>query len=216
MEFKIPQKIDVEDKLVGPLTLKQFLKLLVGAGLVYLLYTYLRTIGLPFFLVLFILAPVITFFGLLAFYKVNEQPFEKFLFSLASYYLKPSKRIWKRAPQKEKMEIKTPQVEKEPLPKKTISRGHLEELAYILDTRGNIEENKTSSLIDQMKEALINKRTGEEEISRRETPKGIEELLPPKVKMPPELLSHKDGKTNTEEQNPPDQSGREENNEQSK
>lgn len=191
MEFKVPQKIDVEDKLVGPLTLRQFLKLLVGVGLTYLVYTYLRAIGLPTFLVLFILAPVIAFFGLLTFYKVNEQPFEKFLLSALSFYFKPRKRIWKRIAEKEKPEAKFIPQKPSPPTQKVVRKSQLEELAYILDTKGYLEKKEMPSEVEQMKESLISKRAHEPE-GEIASPKGIEELLPPKVKIPPFSQSEKE------------------------
>jgi hypothetical protein len=80
MQFKVPQFIDIEDKIFGPLTWKQALYLAGGAGL-----TYLSLKLLPSFLAL----PVAIFFAglalMLAFYKINDQPFVVILQSWLSY-----------------------------------------------------------------------------------------------------------------------------------
>ena len=42
MQFNVPQFIDIEDKIIGPLTLKQFLFLVAGAGLLFVLWLFLN------------------------------------------------------------------------------------------------------------------------------------------------------------------------------
>ena len=100
MRFEVPQFIDVEDKLFGPLTLKQFLYLAGGAGLAYVSY---RIVPFPFWIIL-----VAVFVGLalaLAFYKLNRQPFINVAQSWISYQFKNKLYIWKRTPPK-KQEIR--------------------------------------------------------------------------------------------------------------
>ena len=43
MQYKIPQNVQIEDKIVGPLTLKQLIILGVGGGFTYAIYTILAS-----------------------------------------------------------------------------------------------------------------------------------------------------------------------------
>nr|HPI66783.1 PrgI family protein [Candidatus Paceibacterota bacterium] len=70
MQFRVPQFIDIEDKLFGPLTFKQFIYLAGGAGLVFVIY---KTIPLVF--AIFLMIPVAGLAAALAFYKPNGKPF---------------------------------------------------------------------------------------------------------------------------------------------
>ncbi|OGF51798.1 hypothetical protein A3I27_04455 [Candidatus Giovannonibacteria bacterium RIFCSPLOWO2_02_FULL_43_11b] len=94
-QFQVPQFIEVEDKIFGPLTLKQFLYIVGGAGMTFLLYALLRSF-LPLFIILTLAAPLITFFFALAFYKINGQPFMKILENALTHYTNSRLYIWKK------------------------------------------------------------------------------------------------------------------------
>lgn len=91
MRASIPQFIDVEDKVVGPFTIKQFLWLLLGGGIAMVEFL-IFTLGV--FIVLAV--PTIGISAALAFGKVNGKPFYVYLASLAGFYARPQERIWKR------------------------------------------------------------------------------------------------------------------------
>ncbi len=91
MQFNVPQFIEIEDKILGPLTLKQSLFLGAGAGILLFGWFFL-TLGA--FILLAI--PVLLFCSALAFYKVNGQPFISFLGSLLKYISKPRFYLWKK------------------------------------------------------------------------------------------------------------------------
>jgi PrgI family protein len=93
MQFRVPQFIDVEDKIVGPFTLKQFAYLLGAGGLAFLLWT-LIPIKL---LALIIIAPVSGLFIALAFVKINERPLIDFLENMLTYYTGAKIFTWKQA-----------------------------------------------------------------------------------------------------------------------
>lgn len=85
MQFQVPQFIEVEDKIFGPLTFKQFIFLAGGAGMVYLAWRVLPLlIAIPIMLLVGSLALA------LAFFQYNGRPF---LFALETffYYLVRSK-----------------------------------------------------------------------------------------------------------------------------
>jgi len=91
MKFEVPQFIEVEDKIIGPLTLKQFLYIGAGAGLLFPLWFFLK---LGLFIAIAI--PVGLFCSVLAFYKVNGQPFISFLGSFIKYLRKPRLYLWRK------------------------------------------------------------------------------------------------------------------------
>ena len=91
MKYQVPQFIEVEDKIFGPFTFKQFIYLAGGAGISFVLYR-----ALPIFLSIFLIVPIIAFALALAFYKVNGQPFIKIL-EYAFFYLMNTKLyLWKK------------------------------------------------------------------------------------------------------------------------
>lgn len=98
MRAAIPQFIDVEDKVVGPFTIKQFLWLLLGGGLAMVEFSIFT---LAVFIILAV--PTIGFSAALAFAKVNGKPFYVYLASLGGFYSRPQERIWKRV-----VEVKKP------------------------------------------------------------------------------------------------------------
>lgn len=91
MQFNTPQFIEVEDKIIGPLTLKQFLYIGGGLGLLFVLWFFLN---LSAFILVAI--PIGLFCGVLAFYKVNGRPFISFLGSLVKYLSKPRLYLWRK------------------------------------------------------------------------------------------------------------------------
>jgi hypothetical protein len=95
MRYQVPQFIEIEDKIFGPLTIKQFIYLAGGAGLSYLIYALLNQV-IPFFLIAIIALPVIALSLALAFYKVNEKPFINVVESAIKYYIGSKLYIWKK------------------------------------------------------------------------------------------------------------------------
>lgn len=91
MLFNVPQFIDIEDKIVGPLTAKQLGWLAIAGVMLLLLWTFLE--GAPFIIIAFIIFAI---FGALAFYKPYDQPLITFLVSSVRFMTKPKIFIWKR------------------------------------------------------------------------------------------------------------------------
>lgn len=129
MEYQVPQFIEVEDHIVGPLTLKQFIYLAGGAGICVVFLVYLPIIwGILFSL------PVAGFVAALAFYKVNGKPFIEVVESAFGYYTGAKLFLWKRV---DKKAVPTAQMSA-PLPAKTaprLTRGKLADLAWSLDIK---------------------------------------------------------------------------------
>lgn len=94
MRFEVPQFIEVEDKIIGPFTWKQFIYLAGGVGLLIVLY-----FTLPFFLFALLGIPLGALSGFLAFHRINNRPFSIFLESVVNYMTHTKLYLWKRKEQ---------------------------------------------------------------------------------------------------------------------
>ena len=132
MQFKVPQNIDLEDKIVGPLTLIQFLYVISGGVLIYLLY--LTIGGTFFFWVLSI--PIAAIALALAFLKIQDQPLSHFIKAGLIFLSRPKTRVWQRHGLNFSAINAAPQGKKRltSLPKKKIEKSELEKIAQMLDT----------------------------------------------------------------------------------
>ena len=92
MQFQVPQFIEVEDKIFGPLTLKQFIYLAGGVGIAVVLY-FLIPIK---FIAILLAVPFLAFSATLAFYKLNSKPFVEVLEAAIYYSLRNKLYIWKK------------------------------------------------------------------------------------------------------------------------
>jgi len=129
LEFQVPQFIDIEDKIFGSLTVKQFIYVGGGLGAAYLVYAF----G-GFFLAIIFGSPFVALGFALAFYKYNEQPFIKVMENFFNYNVSEKVYIWKQPPpeKKEAEVVETPikMVEVSP-----ISRSRLKDLSWSLDIK---------------------------------------------------------------------------------
>lgn len=91
MRFEVPQFIEVEDKIFGPFTWKQFVYLAGGAGAGILLYIFL-----PFFLFVLVAGPIMALAAGLAFLPVNNRPLALFLENMVRYVSGSRLYLWRR------------------------------------------------------------------------------------------------------------------------
>lgn len=91
MRYQVPQFIEVEDKIFGPLTLKQFIYVAGGGGLCLILFTLL-----PLYVAIILAIPVIAFAAGLAFYQVNGRPFIIAMEHAFMYFLGHKLYLWKQ------------------------------------------------------------------------------------------------------------------------
>ena len=132
MQFQVPQFIEIEDKIFGPLTLKQFLYLGGGVGAAIALYIYI-----PFKIVaIIIILPIVAFSLALAFYKVNGQSFIDTVESAFYFYLGNKLYLWKKAEKKPESKL-TDEIQKAKslvsVPK--MSESKLKDLTWSLDIK---------------------------------------------------------------------------------
>lgn len=95
MQFQTPQFIEVEDKIFGPLTFKQFIYLAGGAGLIVVFWSFL-----PKFLAFLLSIPAIVLSLALAFYRVNNKPFINIMEAFFNYTRNSKLYIWQKEEKK--------------------------------------------------------------------------------------------------------------------
>ncbi|OHA91044.1 MAG: hypothetical protein A2832_01345 [Candidatus Zambryskibacteria bacterium RIFCSPHIGHO2_01_FULL_44_22b] len=132
MRFQVPQFIEVEDKIFGPLTFKQFIYIAGGIGIAVVLFTFL-----PKFIAILIALPFLILAAALAFYKVNDKPFINMVEAFVKYTLTNKLYIWKK---EEKVPTAKPEADKKEVeqvyvPK--LSDSKLKELTWSLDIKEN-------------------------------------------------------------------------------
>lgn len=91
MRFEVPQFIEIEDKIFGPLTWRQFLYLGGGLGMAVVIF-----LMLPLIIFLIFGIPLALLAGALAFYPVNSRPFSYFLESVLNYITKDKLYLWRK------------------------------------------------------------------------------------------------------------------------
>ena len=135
-KFAVPQFIDIEDKILGPVTVRQFIILLVTT---FVLFIFFKIFDFSLFLVVGGIFG--TFGGVLAFLKVNGAPFHFFLLNMIQTGKRPRLRVWnKNLSHKELLAIlheppEPPPIEK--IKKTPLTTSRLSELTLIVNTGGS-------------------------------------------------------------------------------
>ena len=143
MQFQVPQFIDVEDKIFGPFSFKQFIYLLGGGGGAFALYKLL-----PIYFSVPLILPIVGLALALTFYKVNNRPFINILESAVMFYISGRMYVWRQ-----RVIPKGEQVEKKPeesdslstfnyVPK--LSNSKLKDLSWSLDVL-DMEKKKNNN-----------------------------------------------------------------------
>jgi len=133
-QFIVPQFIDVEDKIFGPVTTRQFLILLAAGLIIFVAYKYA-----DFALFITTLALIGGLALILAFVRVNGQQFHYFVLNIIQTTRRPGLRIWKKDYSKEELDYlrkrKVEEVEVKET-KKSARAGHIKDLSLIVNTGG--------------------------------------------------------------------------------
>lgn len=152
MLFNVPQYIDVEDKVAGPLTAKQLLWMFGMGAVLLILWGTLEKAAFYISAV-----PVVAGFCALAFYKPQGQPLIKFILWGIAFLFQPKNYVWKREFVKKvkKIEPEKP-IESLAEDKKKKQREILEEnikdFARTLDTEGQERSGRIMEIIKQNRE----------------------------------------------------------------
>ena len=137
-EYQVPQFIEVEDKIFGPFTLKQFIYMAGGIGLCTVLILYL-----PLVLGIALAIPVAALAGALAFYRINNKTFVEIVEAGFNYYTKGRLYLWRKEHKPETPESSqqtTLVVEKRQ--KLALTQSKLHDLAWSLDIKDKSSQNE--------------------------------------------------------------------------
>jgi len=142
MRFQVPQFIEVEDKIFGPLTGTQFIYVVGGVGFLVAMW-----LILPKWLAVIVGVPFAALGLALAFLKINDRPFILTLEAGFEYLLKTKLYIWEKKKPKtinfEDISIEAGEREEDPLkyvPSATGSK--IKDLAWSLDIKESIYSDK--------------------------------------------------------------------------
>ncbi len=135
MQFQVPQFIEVEDKIFGPLTFKQFVYVGGGLGACYLLWRVL-----PIYLAGPLIALVGGLAGGLAFFQFNGRPFIVALENAFFFLIHSKLYLWNNAKKTKKaiIEMKAAPNAALDLYVPKLSDSKLHELAWSLDIKERI------------------------------------------------------------------------------
>lgn len=133
MQYQVPQFIEIEDKIFGPLTFKQFLYVGGGAAIGFIMFSFL-----PKFLAIIFGAPIVGFFMAAAFYQVNGRPFLVYIEGALKYALSAKLYIWKKTEKKiEKAKEEVKAQLQVALPR--LSQSKLREISWGLDVQDRFD-----------------------------------------------------------------------------
>lgn len=132
-QFTVPQFIDVESKIIGPITTRQFLIILAAAVIVGISY---KLFDFSLFLTITVIVVIIT--AVFAFVKVNGRPFHYFVLNITQTLRRPGVRVWNNRLTVFEEIDRTPIVkpEEKPVVKEAYKSSRLAELALVVDTKG--------------------------------------------------------------------------------
>ncbi|MHB9019272.1 MAG: PrgI family protein [Minisyncoccota bacterium] len=165
MQFQVPQFIETEDRIIGPLTLKQFGFVVVGFGISFFLFFFL-SLWLWILLAMFINIITVSF----AFVKINGIPLPQVAMAAINYFWKPKFYLWKKTEVSQKIEkaAKTMSIEEKKNPLSDIWQKLLTSKTPIPAR----EKTNRPSIFNQSQDhqeqyEVFRKITGEKEIARR-------------------------------------------------
>lgn len=135
-QYKVPQDVEADDKLLGPFTFRQLAYLLIAAGFIGLAVLFFQIF--PALCVIPALPAL--FLVILALPLKKDQPMETYIAALVSYYTKPRKRTWMTGQSESTIMISAPKINPEDNRVRNISgeeaTNRLSFLADIVDSQG--------------------------------------------------------------------------------
>lgn len=145
--FIVPQFIDAEDRIFGPVTVRQFIIVIIGALFIFAAYK-LADFAL-FALETFVIVALTLLF---AFVKVNGAPFHLFFVNFLNNVTRPKIRIWhKENVRVEEFKSKNEnRKETYVKPKRLLPSSKLSELSLIIDTGGVYKGERLANRVNQV------------------------------------------------------------------
>ena len=139
MQYQVPQFVDLEDRIIGPLTLKQFLYLAFAGVLVFVFWFLFN-----FYVWLIVSIPIAAMASAFAFLKINDRPFVYFFLSFVRYFSKPKLYIFSAIPSEPPKElVPEKKLEAPQIQEKKLTASKLKELALNLDIGADRINNET-------------------------------------------------------------------------
>jgi len=164
-EHKVPQDVEAEDKLIGPLSFRQFIYAMIALAATALAYFLATKIAMP---MVVIPLPVVLVFGVLAIPR-KGQPMEIYVGALIHFYFYPTKRIWNPDGQESLVEITNLSIDNTPQIKDISGAEAAQRLSFLAgvvdtqgwSTRGNVNlyddyALEANSAQDVFEDALLN------------------------------------------------------------
>lgn len=144
MHAQVPQFIDIEDRIIGPFTLKQFGYLAAGAVVVGIFYMIFEL-----WIVIIFGIPVFALSGALAFYTKNGRPFIYYAMSFLGYGVKQHIYVWKKPLEEYDIFFKQKTLEKEAMKKVEFTQSSIKKSGWSLDLFGKKEVAPQTELSPQ-------------------------------------------------------------------
>jgi PrgI family protein len=129
-QYQVPQFIEVEDKIFGPLTLRQFIYLAGAAGLSLIFFTLL-----PFIAALPLIGLAMGVGAAFAFYKVNGRPLVVATEHAFSYLVGHKLYLWKQREATPTPQAKPAEATPDTLVVPRLSQSRLKDLSWSLNIK---------------------------------------------------------------------------------
>ena len=156
-QYKVPQDVEADDKLLGPLNFRQFIYLLIAAALLALAWA-LASLSEILIIVSILLVLPALFLLVLALPLRKDQPMETYIAALYQYYLKPNLRFWNPGQRESTIQIIAPKVVEKPLTRdlsdEEASR-RLSFLANVVDSQGSSIRGETTPSNSPVREEFL-------------------------------------------------------------
>jgi hypothetical protein len=164
MQYKIPQNVGIEDKIVGPFSLRQLIMVAGGVGVSWVLFAIMSKL----YELNFIEYGVIALPGLLsvafALVRVNDQTLMKYIILLMEFSMKPKKRLWDHrgiaflvSPDFGEIYTNEPSAMSASMTEKSKQASNLRRLSLVLDSGGfkHVQEVKHQDIDHAQDENLV-------------------------------------------------------------
>jgi hypothetical protein len=146
-QYKVPQNVEAEDTILGPLTIKQFIYVIIALGWGFICW---RVLAVAPPIAILAMLPITGPLLALGLIRREGQSFETYFIAMIRFAIVPRRRSWLKDQSKVvvREETKKPEVEDVKMPSATEVRGELRKLATIVDTRGRMPKGEELQAAD--------------------------------------------------------------------
>jgi hypothetical protein len=135
MQYQVPQFIEVEDKIFGPLTLKQFIYLIAAGGI-----TLICVSLLPLVFAIMAALPFVLFGVALAFYKVNDRPLIIAIEHGFKFFMSNKLYLWKQRQLKASVQSSAHVSTQQTIDAPGLTQSKLKDLAWSLNIKDHMRD----------------------------------------------------------------------------